>query len=61
MAAGNYWTNYASTPSVFSPPVMYTTYDPCKLLPETPFRNKFMITMTLPFQQRSTFFFQMIN
>jgi hypothetical protein len=60
-AMSTHWSQFSSGPSVFSPNILYTTFDPTQLLPETPFRNKFLSTMALPFERQAKFFFQILN
>jgi hypothetical protein len=46
---------------VFPSEEEYTTWNPSMLLPETPFRAKFLTTMGLPFTDRPKFFFQILD
>ena len=56
-----YWDRHASRAQVFPSEEEYTTWNPSMLLPETPFRAKFLTTMGLPFTDRPKFFFQILD
>ena len=61
MAVNDFWRKFGSAPSVFPSDVEYAIFDPCTLLPEDSFRNKFLKTMGLPFGLKTKFFFQILN